>query len=259
MGQSENIKSYVGYRDITISNAITTKGLLTNNPLVSQKSSADIGLAVRLTPSLYFGLYGSYSSQSSNKDQASFFTNPNVGGRLTLWQPNQSKVLLPQVQLLFSYTPKIVTARSESQTRDLVDVFGSEFHEINLGYDIWNDKNKLLLGVTQSINYGFKSEVLDEMINPPWKLASSLTTGVKLFSSVRVLAGYNHLYGHYRYDNDIKAPDSRSINHSFFTTVDLKWNKTDNLKFSYTSGGHFNSFNTTISKGFSLAYLKTWD
>ena len=226
--------------------------------LVTNKTYADIGIALRLHKNGYLGLYGSYVFQSSQDDQDHFFSNPTLAGRWTLYRNSESK-LIPNFQILSSYAPNLVRQRSESQTQDLVDVFGSEFQEFSLGYDMWNDKNFIIGGVTQSFSIGLPRRVKKEFVRPGWSLSSSLTTGVKASSWIRLLTGYNHSYTHYRYDNDIKEESSRALNHGFFATLDLKVTDKDTMKLSLVSSGHFNAFNSTVNQTISLSYLKKWN
>lgn len=65
------------------------------------------------------------------------FSDPVISGRWTVVLPNLAQPWIPQVQFLAGYRPALARSVQESEDNNLLDVFGSGFHEIRGGVDVW--------------------------------------------------------------------------------------------------------------------------
>ncbi len=197
------------------------------------ETSREIGIESRNTTTVSFG--HSFNHRSFATVTAPYFVNrrgeyqrsgwgdPMLTGRYTVLQQDITAEWLPQVQAIAAVRSGQATSKYDSEDLAKLDVFGSGVPEWRVGVDIWHGMSDFKAGLAQMMTGPLSSKKTEfGVIRPGMNYRSTATVGYGWGDRGKVIAGVNREQTTAYQRNSVQQPDSDTLAHSAFISVDAK-------------------------------------
>jgi hypothetical protein len=184
--------------------------------------------------------------------------DPSVGLRYTLVPQSFTEPWLPQLQAMAGYRHALGRSVNEAVDPSLLDVFGTGHAEARAGLDLWWGMFDWKLGTAQQLLAPLARSVGQVRTRPGYGLRSTVTAGYGREGWGRVVAGLVREQAGDQQLDGASVPGSGRLTHTLFATADAEVTEADTLRLTAARAGVLESYNTSRTSAFSLAWMRAW-
>lgn len=186
--------------------------------------------------------------------------DPSVGGRYAFVLQSLAQPWRPQVQGVLSYKhAQARSLRESEEMKTLLDVFGTGFHEIRTGIDVWYGMTAVKAGVAHGATFYRATDFEGLRYAPGPSQRTTLATGYGWTSSAKTLIGANRERKDGLSVDGARLPDSDQLSHGVFVTQDLMVDPSSSVRLTLSRAAAFGvNKNTARSSGVTMAYARAF-
>lgn len=174
---NENHKLYLGINQQSRIRDVSSTGDIKNTAGIQEKQVTTVSAASRILRSQGFiSLTGSFVTNSSSEYSSMGYGDPLLALRYNILNQSFTKPLVPQIQIITSHKFARNSSIHESTDPELLDIYGSGFHETSFGGDLWFGMLPIKFGASLLYTLTHKDVKSEINIDPGdrWTLISTL-------------------------------------------------------------------------------------
>ena len=232
----QNQKIYFGFGHEDNFGHFTYSGKLTKDHNLSQRYRLEYSHGFRIHPKATLALNLKAQRSTGNNESRTGLTDPTLMSRYDIQLQSLASLWRPQIQLLSDLQIPLGVSTSESKHPTLLDVTGSGYLSGYLGTDIWWGMNNIVFGTNLLLKFPLLAKNSKQSTLPGHTLATTMTTGYRVGKN-KVLIGINLSQTSSSQVNNTKIPNSNIQQIDGFTTLELEYDETSEIRFTASQVG----------------------
>ena len=234
-------------------------GFISNGVALRRKTQFYLSSGMSVNERSFVTLGLPFFANSGLQDTRYGLGDPVLSARYTLVPLNFANEFIPQIQVLASLKPALSRSIHESVHEEELDVFGSGFHQVRAGLDLWFGLTALQFGMAQMVGYSLPKTANDHHLQPGLEFRSILSMGHTFEGIGKLVFGGSHLSVSESRDQGKRVANSAQVNNSLFLSTDYFVDQVSTVRLTVArQAALLRNRNTTRVDSVAVAYLRSF-